>query len=301
MSNITGYSGRNIPFYGLPSSKVVSGAPTVDEALELADLNWNVSLQPVHQLRANGEFHVVQDKFLTVRDDTEDVLGTVGRNYRTFQNAEAFAFADELLGYGVEFDAAGHYDQSRKIFLTAKLPNGITVEGTDDSLDLFLLFKTSHDGSSAITAMITPIRLACTNMMNLASKKMVSKFTCRHTATATDRVAEAARTLRIVDQYKQEFEAASAQLLATEVDLAGFEKLLKELEVAPRLQAGMLNCWNESPTVDRKTGWGAVNAVGEYLEHLRGGRGDAESRFESNLTGQTSTIRSRAAELLLTR
>lgn len=302
MSSVNGFSARNVSFYGLPNSKIISDAPTLHDALDLAGLNWDVELQKSYQYLENDEsYREVPGKFLTVRSDNQNVLGTVGNNYTIFQNEEAFSFADELLGFGVQFDAAGSYDNDRKIFLTAKLPDGITVPGTDDNLDLFLLFRTTHDGSGAIQALITPIRLACTNMMPLATRSMISKWSARHTRTVTDRVSEAARTLNLVDQYRTEFLAISQQLRETDVNLDGFIDLIKEVTESDRHHAGMLSTWRNSPTVDRTTGWGAVNAIGEYMEWERGGKGTIESRFESNLDGQTNAIRNRSVQLLLNR
>lgn len=301
---ITGYSARQISFHGLPSSRVVKDAPNAEEAIRMADLDWSVSLQPVHQLYTDSagfqDYRPVADRYFTQRDDTQDVLGVVGRNYRPFQNAEAFAFADALLGLGVEFDVAGHYANSTKVFLSAKLPDGIKV-ADNDLLDLYLLFKTSHDGSAAITAQIVPIRLSCTNQMSLAARTAVTRWSARHTANAGEKIDEAARTLRLVDIYKAEFEAIASQLLATEVDLAGFEALTQQVTASPRLQKGMLENWNNSPTVDRCTGWGATNAIGEFAEHLRGGKGSPDSRFDSNLDGQTANLRNRTVRLLLNR
>lgn len=292
---------RSLSFHNLPNSKVISGAPSAEEAIRLADLDWTVGLEPVHQVKFDGSIHAVEGKFLTVRQDTEDVLGVVGKVYAPFQNAEAFTFANSLLGHGVEFDSAGHYDQSRKVFLTAKLPEGISIQGEEEDLDLYLLFKTTHDGSGAIDAMVIPFRPSCTNQFNLALRQAVSRWSARHTRTASERVDEAAKTLGIVDKYRVAFSETASQLLAVEMELAEFSEFVKSVTPAERLQKGMVETFSTSPTVDRKTGWGAVNAVGEYLEHLRGGRGSADSRFESNLTGQTANLRSRAAELLLTR
>lgn len=297
----SGYSAREIPFYGLPSSKIVSAAPTAHDAMVLAGLDWHVDLEPTYQDMGEGIYRPVPDRFLTVRQDTRQVLGNVGKIYTPFQNADAFSFADELLGFGVEFDAAAAYDNNRKVFLTAKLPNGLTVPDTDDKMDLFLLFKTSHDGSSAITAMITPIRLSCTNMMNLALRSAIGKWTARHTSSVSDRITEATRTLNLVDAYSLEFEATAALLKDIDVNLDGFKSLVEQVTDSPRLQEGMTTTWRTSPTVDRSSGWGALNAIGEYMEHNRGGKGNIDSRFDSNLDGQTANTRNRALQLLVRR
>lgn len=297
---ITGYSARQISFHGLPSSRIVKDAPNAEEAVRMADLDWAVGLEQATRINRDGQLVDIPDAFNTLRVDTDQVLGRVGKNYRTFQNAEAFDFADALLGFGVEFDVAGHYANSTKVFLSAKLPEGITV-GDGDALDLYLLFKTSHDGSAAITAQIVPLRLSCTNQMNLASRTAVTRWSARHTSKVSEKIAEAARTLQLVDIYTAEFKAVAAQLLTTEVDLAGFEALTQQVTASPRLQKGMLENWNTSPTVDRRTGWGAINAIGEFAEHLRGGKGSPDSRFDSNLDGQTANLRNRAVKLLINR
>lgn len=298
--SIQRFENRSPSFHGLPSSKIVSGAPSAEEAIVLADLDWSVGLEPVHQVKLDGSVSAVDGKFLTVRQDTEQVLGVVGKIYAPFQNHEAFTFANGLLGHGVEFDAAGHYDGSRKVYLTARIPEGIQVAGEED-LDLYLLFKTTHDGSGAIDVMVTPIRPSCTNQFNLILRGAVSRWSARHTRTASERVDEAAKTLGIVDLYRSAFAQTAEQLQSIDMELAEFSEFVKALTPAERLQKGMVETFSTSPTVDRTNAWGAVNAVGEFMEHLRGGRGSIDSRFESNLTGQVAQVRNRAVELLLRR
>lgn len=301
MPAISGFSARQIAFHSLPSSKVVSEAPTLEDALRLAELDWSVGIEQATRVNRAGEVEDIPGCFNTVRQDTDQFLGRVKKTWRPFQNAEAFDFADALLGYGVKFDAAGHYLDSRRVFLTAKLPTGITVPGTDDALDLYLLLTTGHDGLSATKALITPVRLACTNMMPLAGREAVSSWSCRHTSKASEKAEEAIRTLNLVDAYRLDFEKIAAQLSQTEVDLTGFGKLVGEIGAPERVQKGMIQTWHTSPSVDGSSGWGAVNAIGEFAEHLRGGRGNPETRFDSNIDGQTAAWRNRATRLLLNR
>lgn len=293
-----GFSGRSVPWMEVGCT-VVEGAPTATEALQLAGLDWTVGLSPVYQ-KVGEEYREAADYFLTVREDNNHVLGSVGKQYAPFQNADAFAFADELLGYGVEFEAAGSWQDGAQVYLTAHLPQGIKVEGEED-LDLYLLLRNSHNGSCAITAMITPIRIRCTNMLNLAARSAVSSIKIRHTRTAADRVAEAATALKLVDAYRLEMEEITKSLQEVEVGIEGFEKLLEELTTSDRVKDSMISVWQESPTVDRKTGWGAINAIGEALEYFPARTTGVESRFASNLDGPIARTRSRAAQLLLRR
>lgn len=296
----SGFSARKIGFFGLPGSHVIEDAPTASAALIQAGLDWEVDLKPMGYQNDAGQWVDVPDRFLTVRSDTGHAFAPVGKQYKVLQNAEAFEFADGLLGFGAQFEAAGSWNGGANVFLTAKLPEGIKVAGEDD-LNLYLLFRNTHDGSGAVSGMITPVRLACTNMLPLATRSAVSSWKCRHTATVTDRLQQAADTLRIVETYKEEYEAITKQLQETAMSVEEFDGFVKELTASDRLQEGMRTNWVTSETHARSNRWDALNSVTEFVEHERGGRGNAESRFESNLWGQGAVLRNRAAQLLVRR
>lgn len=107
--------------------------------------------------------------------------------------------------------------------------------------------------------------------------------------------------LNLVDVYRTEFEAITAQLQSNAMSLEEFEGFTADLTKSERLQAGMRNNWTNSETHGRSNRWDALNSVTEFVEHERGGRGNPETRFESNLFGQGATLRNRAVRLLTVR
>jgi phage/plasmid-like protein (TIGR03299 family) len=148
------FSGENLtPWHGLGT--VVEGVVTAEEALKLAHLDWSVEKQPIYL----GSGTVIPDRHAIVRDRDQKPLGVVGSDYVTFQNVEAFSFFDTVTDKGGEahYTAAGSLFGGKRIFLTAKVGDTITVAGDDDH-DLYLLLTTSHDGSRAFTAATTMIR-----------------------------------------------------------------------------------------------------------------------------------------------
>lgn len=300
----SGFSARTLFFHGLPSSKILSSdALSVEDAIRESGLDWNVTLEPVQQLLRDGTYRAVDGKFLTVREDTQKALGTVGNVYRPMQNVDAFTFANELLNYGAVFDAAGAYNNDRDVFLTAKLPESIVldIEGQEDRLDLYLLMKNNHGGTGAITAMVTPLRINCTNQLGSALRQSKSVWTCRHTSSAAEKVEEAGRTLQLVDKYTKEFTETANELVSAQMNLDEFNGFIADLTESPRLQNGMRTNWLTSETHNRSNRWDALNSVTEYVEHQRGGRGTAESRFASNLDGQGYALRNKAMRLLTVR
>lgn len=296
----SGFSARKLFFHGLPESKQIEGAPTASEALVQAGLDWKVNTKPMQYLDDDGYSINVPGRFVTVRSDNGTPFAPVGKNYTVLQNSEAFNFADALLGYGVEYEAAGSWNKGANVFLTAKLPEGIKVQGEED-LDLYLLFRNTHDGSGSVSAMITPLRINCTNQLSIAIRQAVSSWKHRHTSGITKKIDEATSMLNLVDAYKVEFEAITTQLQSNAMSVDEFKGFTSELTQSERLQKGMQENWLTSDTHARTNRWDALNSVTEFVEHQRGGRGSPESRFESNLYGQGATLRNRAVRLLTVR
>jgi hypothetical protein len=89
------------------------------------------------------------------------VLGIVGDRYRIVQNHEAFQFVDQLIGSQLQFETAGSLCGGRRVWVLARLPEQIEVGG--DPVRPFVLLMNSHDGSTAVIAATTPVRLVCQN------------------------------------------------------------------------------------------------------------------------------------------
>lgn len=296
-----GFSGRGLSFYGMSNARTVEGTKTVSEALTAAGLDWTVNKIPSGYSDESGSFVPAGAKFhLTQRSDTKAILGQVGNQYTVFQNEQAFAFADELLGFGAEFHAAGAYNGGANVFLIAKLPEGIKVEGEED-MDLYLDMMNTHNGSGAIAWYATPIRRNCTNQTRLAIASAVSSAKIRHTATASERVAQVAETLRLVDTYKKALEDGVKALQSIDMELAEVDTFLKEWADSERVVKNVLDTYNTSELVPRGNAWGVVNSITETLLHNPARRTGGESRFASNLDGPNQRHIERASRMLLNR
>lgn len=297
----SGFSGRGLHFYGMSNAQVLEGALNVSGALEAAGLNWMVDKIPSGYDDGSGNFVKAGSKFnLTQRRDNGAILGQVGNQYTVFQNDQAFAFADELLGFGAEFHAAGAYNNGANVFLIAKLPEGIKVRGEED-MDLYLDMMNTHNGSGAISWYATPIRRNCTNQTRLMIAKAVSSAKIRHTATANERVAQVAETLRLVDTYKESLEGGIVALQEIDLNLEEVTNFLNEWSESERVVRNVLETYNTSELVPRGNGWGVVNAITETMLHNPARRTAGESRFASALDGPNQRAVERASRMLLNR
>ena len=117
----------------------------------------------------------------------------VGDRYRVFQNEDLFAFGDQLLDGGAAWESAGSIKQGRQVFGALRIDRDVVLDpqGISDTTETFLLVTTSHDGSAAIQALITPVRVVCQNTLNMALSGAQQTFKVRHTADTAGRVQAA--------------------------------------------------------------------------------------------------------------
>ena len=187
---------REKPWHGLGT--MVMEAPTSKDALILAGLDWRVVQKP---LLTYDEIPVPGFK-ANVRDSDNQVLGVVTDRYKVVQNEDAFAFTDSLLGEGVTYETAGSLQNGRRTWILAKLPQRYIISG--DEITPYLVFMNSHDGSGAIKAAMTPIRVVCMNTLNLALSTAKRTWSADHVGDIRGKLEDARDTLLYAGRYMEE-------------------------------------------------------------------------------------------------
>ncbi|TCL58890.1 phage/plasmid-like protein (TIGR03299 family) [Kineothrix alysoides] len=184
---------RTAPWHGLGVR--VESAVSSKEALQVSGLDWKVIQRPI----MTDAYAPVPGYKANIRDTDEKVLGVVTDRYRVVQNEEAFAFTDALLGEGVKYETAGSLQEGRKIWLLAKLPDKYIIEG--EQIEPFLVFSSSHDGSGAIKAAMTPVRVVCQNTLNIALSSAKRVWSTVHVGDLANKMDEAHNTLLLAEKY----------------------------------------------------------------------------------------------------
>ncbi len=184
---------RNKPWHNLGYG--VSEAPTSDDALRLAGLDWKVKQKNV----LTEDNICVPGYKVNVRDKDDTPLGIVSDRYKVVQNEDAFSFTDELLGEGVRYETAGSLQNGKRVWILAKMPEKYVIAG--DRIEPYFLIMNSHDGSSGIKACMTPIRVVCNNTLNLALDTAKRIWATKHTENIMTRMTEAQETLFMAEKY----------------------------------------------------------------------------------------------------
>ena len=280
---------------------VFEGEVDTDEMLELAHLNdWDVHLRPVEVAGIDND-RFAKQYFATVRtnpfDGGLDTLSIVGERYKTFQNEELFDFGQALLHNGGIWESAGSIREGRQVFASLVIPNSITLdpEGANDQVESYLMLTTSHDGTSAIVAGITPVRVVCQNTLNFAINGLKQSFKIRHTQSAEGKIQIARETLGLAAAYMTEFEEEAQLMIETEMSNAEFERIFNEIypldsdagkaattrhgtKWEQALDLFVAQDANASNANILGTAWAGLNALTEHGQWYRNPRsGNAES------------------------
>lgn len=297
---------------------VTNNALTAEQALEIAQLDSivTVSENPVGAV-VDGKVISVADKFITYRNHPKTGitgLGVVGKRYVPIQNKDAFSFLTNLVDEsGAIFETAGSINDGRQVFMTLKMPQTMQIANKADSSNLYIVAVNSHDGSKSFKVLVTPVRVVCTNTVNMALKSAVREFSLRHTQSAQGKVQQARQTLDLVYKYADEFEKKVAELIDQSYTDSQFEKLVETLLPldADASQVGttkvtnkrneLLGLWKaETQANIANTKWAAYNAVVEYADWFSPVRGDDRdtARAKRIVTGSLDGFKNKALTLL---
>ena len=285
---------RVTPWHGLGTR--VEEAPDSREALILAGLDWQVIQKPI----MTGDGQPIDGFKANIRDQDGQVLGVVTDRYKVVQNEDAFAFTDELWGEGVVYETAGSLQKGRRTWILAKLPQRYIISG--DEITPYLVFMNSHDGTGAIKAAMTPVRVVCQNTLNLALSTTKRSWSTVHTGNIQGKLEDARNTLLYADRYMAELGKAVDELqqirlsdkkvyeyinaLFPLVDGATEqqEKNLLKLKEDVKLR------YFEAPDLKQvgKNGYRFINAVSDFATHakpLRARNNYRESLFARTVDG----------------
>jgi len=265
--------------------------------------NWNVRLEDLEipsSLVSDKSYQYVVRTNPTDKSQT-DVLGIVGERYVPLQNEDLFSFGDNILDGGGRWETAGSIRGGRVVFGSLALERETVLDpnGVADVVKTYLLINTSHDGSIAIQASITPVRVVCANTLNVALNRTKKKdgvkqsFKIRHTQTAEGKITVARQALGMANSYMDEFDKMAHAMIAKEISAKDFNDIILAAYPKPDLDTkGAVKKWENKVDMinDIYTGeyngmisgnaWGAFNALTERLDWYRSARGgNSESMF----------------------
>ena len=342
-------------WHGLGDDQQIFDRPMfVHEALKACHADYTVQAQPIAALSPevvemirNGQdvpFTLLQDlivadKMATMRLDHNETLGLVSDKYGIVQNEDAFKFVDLFCsGQFADRDntpvieTCGVLGKGERVFVTAKFPEQIVIDAKrDDLVDMYMTFTTSHDGTGAVRAMVTPVRVVCNNTLAMAMSNNIGRISFRHTSNVMNRLdllnkenAEfAAKALNVYEVYKNGLEQAFDHLKNIKLSEKELDNILAEVLLSDEYnkiykQTGTIES-DGIPTRSKNIFIGVKNAmeVGIGQELIESGTAlwalnglttyyqnnanfkDAETKFDSIMDGNVYNKVNKAYSLLV--
>lgn len=278
---------REKPWHGLGTC--VEKAPTSREALELAGLDWEIEGKPVY----DESGLVIPGYVANTRSTDARVMGIVSNKYSVVQNREAFDFTDALIGEGVTYETAGSLRGGKQIWLLGKMPD---TKILGEAFEPYICFTNTHDGSGAVRACMTPIRVVCNNTLNMALSEAKRAWSTPHRGNVQAKLEEARQTLQLAEQYlvsldEEADRMANAKMSDDEIK-AALDKLFElPKDATERMKRTAETAKDEiivcafRPDLAQflNTKWGFVNAVSDYVGHSEPAR--RTKNFEENRWG----------------
>lgn len=288
------FTGERQPWHAKTATVITDNVMSAREAIAIAGLDWQVER---HDVGANvdGTYIRAAGKKALVRSDTNTVLSIMSENYHVVQNAEAFGFVDDVLGGpDLRFNAAGSLHGGKRIWLSAVLDRELYIGGDmDEKVDPYIMFANSHDGSLAVSAWITPIRIACQNALTYSRLTAKRSWKARHTKNVMDKQQDAREMLALASRYFDDLQTVGDALINTKVSVFEMHRLIAELFPMPgnkrpdevedgRAKTMVLNrreavmdCLGADDLANVKdTAWGFVQAVADWDDHHRHAKND---------------------------
>ena len=331
-------SAREVAWHGL--GQVLDGAMTSRECIREAQLNYEVGLSPMiadinkqfQDTEGNRQNPYAPDykklldipnKYATYNKQTGVIYGTVGSKYTIVQNRDAFQFFDSIVGEGKAiYETAGALGQGETVFISAKLPDNIRIGNSDDVIDNYLLLTMSHDGTSAIKALFTPVRVVCANTLSIALGSASNKLSIRHTASAEDKMKQASKLLNLtIKQQEVASEVFNSiakirlsddktldlinKLFMTDEEYSDINKGAKAIDVLSTRKSNIITdvakytFEDETQLLEttKGTAWGFYNGITGYFAYKKNFKSN-EEKMKSNIFGNGQAVINKALSLV---
>lgn len=292
---------NQVPWHGLGNR--VDDCITPKEMVKAAGLDWKVEQHDCF-IDLGGDGLVNVGRQALIRSTDKKVLTITGENWKPLQNEDALGFfKDYVEAGGAKLETAGSLRGGKVIWGLASLQKGFTLKGGDQNKGYIL---------KAITVRATSVRVVCANTMAMAhhdavtyrqshlkefdveaaketvevAQEQIANFALEAKALQQLQMSEY-DTVRTLAKYFQPVE----QGISKKEDEARIKGLINDPATMNSRMVEVLNSVNNGPGATPSNGWGVLNGVTHWADHVAGREADARM-FRSWLghTGRTKQL-----------
>ena len=266
------------------NEKMIITSDMVNSFLTTNNLDFEVHMIPQFGY-VDGEY-MPTNSFVPMRNDTKQFLSSGGfsKDFRPIQNKDAFKLISDLSGVtNVQLKNCGQWGNGAGVFAQVSMGD-ISVGSRGDRVGKYLSLVNSHDGSRALTILITPYRFFCMNQIgkavNSARKSESTFISIRHNASAEERMNELVKTVHIADEVFQYNAEIYNKMDSMKINEEYVKETLSKLFPLEHDDGRGRTIWEnrirhikdrfysaDSGRVDRYTAWNLYNAIQGTVQH----------------------------------
>ena len=267
-----------------------------DTARKLAGLDWDPIATEVYalaDLNADGTPHYepINGWKAIARSDNGAVLSLNRDTYTVISHGEMGEIVEAVLAQpNVKWETAGVLDSGRSVWCLALLDEPITLPGDASPTLPYLAITNRHDGTAACALRATAVRIVCANTFRAAElegERTGATFSFIHKSSWRNRIEEARQAVTGARAEMRRYSELAAELLGIHITPRQRELFITEFipmppqglvtdRVARNVEEARkaLRLLFDSTTNEQRagTGYGLVQAAGEYLDHVRTAR-----------------------------
>ncbi len=298
---------NQVPWHGLGTH--IADAPSVDKMIEVAGIDWEVEKRPMVAATTFDEdagwsdYNRKVDRFYALtRTSDSRTLDVVGNHYTPVQNRAAFEFFKEFVEEGgATMETAGSLMGGRYVWGLANLNAGFKL-GSSDQVNGYLLVAKPHQQGKAFVMKTTAVRVVCNNTLTMALQGAGAEFRMVHRSefneammeraqatlgSARDTISDFAKSARKLKALKMSHNDTIRNLQPVYQPQMPIEELLEDPDTnASARMKQLLDINQRAPGADPKTGWGVLNAVTYYADHIASRT--ADKRLTNAWMGKTA-------------
>ena len=301
---------------------------SAEQAMQLAKLDWEVETADIW---TKDQKRTDVDRWRVTRRMTDNaILGVVPKGYKVIQNRQAFGMFDRVIQQGrmAGFTAAGEFSNGSKVFIVSRLPGVMEIGkgvGPVDEVERFLLLANSHDGSTPLQMVFTPVRVACQNTLALALNveksadditRIAPTVAVRHSGDVQKQMKASEKVMGSALRYYEKFGDFAGHLYSRQLSGQQVVSIIDEVfppskhdEVTPKIAAArsaVESLFVEGASHEKIAGsaWALLNAFAEFTDHGYAmkkdeeGALDASARTKSIYLGGARTIKNKATRVI---
>jgi phage/plasmid-like protein (TIGR03299 family) len=189
--------------------KVIQEAPTIEEGIKLAGLDWKVRMEDLFL----ADNRAVSNKAV-VREDTNKILGVVGKNWTPLQNIDAFNFFDRFIeSKEITLETAGSLRMGKQVWILGKINRPDYDILPNDPISRYVLLSDNKSGTGqnrGVKLGFTNVRVVCNNTLTASVNSNASKLiSIKHSKNVKQNLENIGDVMKLADA---EFVASMEQM-----------------------------------------------------------------------------------------